>query len=381
MQTTVGEVTNITIDDDNNATKVPNNSQVLNTIDGDNLSHEEEYDGESKIEDISNEKPDIASNIYISRKPRWWKRLAGRRGTAAQRKAIGRMTQQGYVLPKLCKYQHELNLEKVFQESPSRRAKAICPEEVLSPMIEDDSGSGDLHSNPANVAKHKDVCLEIGFGLGDNILTNAIKFPNRYFIGAEIHQPGVGIALMRMEKAIKTKTYWLDQTWFDESDKVKVEERQESRTSTDRAKPDDDVDDDYQPYDNLRIFAGDGIKLLGFLPDKSLDEIYLTFPDPWPQEQHQQWRVIQEETVQMIGRILKPSGRFYLATDAINFDKWTQRIFQTVQDKEIESKGSTEWEAIDPCPDRRSWLPAISKYEEKGVEEGRYTVCRCWIRT
>ena len=43
------------------------------------------------------------------------------------------------------------------------------------------------------------------------------------------------------------------------------------------------------PYDNLRIFPGDGVKLLGFLPENSIDEIYLTHPDPWPKEQDHHW--------------------------------------------------------------------------------------------
>ena len=331
-------------------------------------SSSEDCAAETSMKNVPSEEND-KKNSYISRKPRWWKRLAGRRGTAKQRKAIGRMTQQGYVLPKLCKYQHELNLCKIFEEAP--RGKAICPNEVLVPKSKYESGT--LHSNAENIAKSKRVSLEIGFGLGDNILTNATKFPDRYYIGAEIHQPGVGVALMRMEKAIDTGTYWLEQDWLDESNLVDIEERQATR----------DPDCPVKPYDNLRIFPGDGIKLLGFLPDNSLDSIYLTFPDPWPDDQQHQWRVIQEETVHMIGRKLRPGGRFYLATDALSFDEWTQNIFATVHDKNMKDNGSgsdslTRWEELIPCPDRSLWLSAMSKYETKGIEEGRYTVCRGW---
>ncbi len=300
---------------------------------------------------------DEKENSYVSRKPLWWKRVAGRRGTAAQRKAIGRMTENGYVLPRLKKYEHEFNLSKIFEKTPD--GQLMSPNDVLVPRFKDENG--ETHSNTDNIAKSKNISLELGFGLGDNILSNATKFPDRYYIGAEIHQPGVGIALMRMEKAINAKTYWLEQKWLKDSDLVDIQEREKLR----------DPSSSMKPYDNLRIFPGDGIKLLGSLPDNSLDSVYLPFPDPWPDEQHHHWRVIQEETVHLIGKVLKPGGCFYLATDALGFESWTVSIFELV------IKKANDWEEIS-LPDRANWLPVISKYEEKGVDEGRYTVCRCW---
>ena len=323
----------------------------------------------SKIMDNELSSNDNAKiNGYISRKPRWWKRLAGRRGTAAQRKAINRMTQKGFVLPTLKKYQHELNLAKVFSDSPSSSSKSILADEVLVPKLKDISGA--LCSDAKNIAEDKHVILEIGFGLGDNILTNATKFPDQYYIGAEIHQPGVGIALMRIEKSIESGKYWMDQSWLYESDKLDIEKREAIQA---------DKDDRPNPYDNLRIFPGDGIKLLDYLPHNSMDSIYLTFPDPWPNEEHHHWRVIQVETVHMIGQVLKNGGCFYLATDSVIVDEWASQIFHIIQKNEDgNDKRSSEWHELTLCPDRTHWLPAMSKYEEKGISEGRLPMCRCW---
>jgi len=33
---------------------------------------------------------------------------------------------------------------------------------------------------------------------------------------------------------------------------------------------------------------------------------------------------------------------------------------------------------VEPCPDRSEWLPAISRYEQKGWDEGRTTKLSCW---
>ena len=340
------------------------NNDELTVVAVDDSNSTQEECCNTADDDIANTNEPEKINVYVAKKPRWWKAMAGRRGTNSQRKAIASMTQKGYVIPSKLGYQPVIDLSRVF-ELP--RGKALSVDAMLAPKLNDEHEVNLANADHVVTGKHMSV--EIGFGLGDNILTNASKFPNQYFIGAEIHQPGVGTALSRMETAIEADTYWLDQTWVDENDLAQIEERQ---------RVNDNDNSSSKPYDNLRIYPGDGVKLLGFLPNNSMDCIYLTFPDPWPQEDQHHWRVIQENTVAVIGRVLKPAGCFYLATDSLIVDEWIVMIFAIVQEKNREEFGVSRWEEVAPCPDRGQWLPAISKYEEKGVAEGRYTVCRCW---
>lgn len=306
---------------------------------------------------------------YISKKPKWWKRIAGRRGTPGQRKAISRMTDKGFVLPTkhlVGKYQQEISISKLFASTPYK-GLPITSEDILVPqasIVSTDHPRNDVVSNRMTMDESDPhVCLEIGFGLGDVLLANAAKFPHRYYIGSEIHQPGVGSALMRMEKSIESGSYWLEQTWIDNRDKVEIQNRNKQQMA----------DESFHPFGNLRIYPGDGVKLLGMLPAKSLNSIYLTFPDPWPKEDDHGWRVIQEETVHAFERVLKPGGCFYLATDSECFFEWTKHVFQKSNENTTVS-----WEQVFPCPDRSDWLPVLSKYEEKGIAEGRSTLYQCW---
>merc|ERR1711862_724540 len=125
---------------------------------------------------------------------------------------------------------------------------------------------------------------------------------------------------------------------------------------------------------NIRVIPGDGIKLLSVLPNNYLDAVLITFPDPWPNANQVTWRVVQKTVLREIKRVLKQNGRVFIATDSQIFDEWTRRIFseESVVDDVI------FWEEVFPCPDRTEWLPVLSYYEQKGMNEGRSTMLQCW---
>ena len=320
-------------------------------------SEESKIDAPSDEKSASNGEPE---NVYIGKKPKWWKALSNRRGTKSQRAAISRMTEKGFVIPRI-KYQHFINVSGIFASVPGSRPLG---EEIMFQLNEDVE-----HSRPNTRSNTSPVNLELGFGLGDNLLTNAMNFPHHNYIGAEIHRPGVGIVLGRIEKSVDSGQYWQEQTLWNECEEDKDGTIQDHQDSTELI-----------PYGNVRIFPGDGIKLLTHLPPMSIDNIYLTFPDPWPHEAQSQWRVIQIEVVQLIGKVLKDGGCFYLATDAVCFEDWCVSIFNEVTQLEMDMCEKIVWEEVVPVPKRKSWLPVISKYEEKGCNEGRCTKCYCWRR-
>jgi len=190
---------------------------------------------------------------------------------------------------------------------------------------------------PLPPRNYKQIWLEIGFGSGLNLLANAKQHPDILFLGCEIHQPGVGTILQNIEKELNAS---------------------ETPTSSSSS----------SPYQNIRILPGDGIKLLSHFPANYLDAILITFPDPWPNENEHDWRVIQSGILKEMHRVIA-SGKVYVATDAECFNDWARSIF---------IKDTPHWKEATPTPDRSSWLPVVSYYEQKGLDEGRKTMLQCW---
>ena len=113
--------------------------------------------------------------------------------------------------------------------------------------------------------------LERGFGNGEHLLERALAQPERDFIGVEVHQPGMGHLLLAAAKA---------------------------------------------GISNLRLIAHDAVEVLQHqIPEGSLDEIQLLFPDPWPKKRHHKRRIVQTEFALLIASRLSATGRFHLATD------------------------------------------------------------------
>lgn len=115
------------------------------------------------------------------------------------------------------------------------------------------------------------VMFEIGFGAGDHLLARAAAEPGWNFIGVEVHRPGVGRVLNRAAAAGLT---------------------------------------------NLRVASHDAVELLrDSIPDASLEQVVIQFPDPWHKKRHHKRRLVQPEFAQLVVRKLKPGGELQLATD------------------------------------------------------------------
>jgi tRNA (guanine-N7-)-methyltransferase len=113
--------------------------------------------------------------------------------------------------------------------------------------------------------------LEIGIGDGEALLALAAARPDADFLGIEVHTPGIGHCLLGIES---------------------------------------------RGLGNVRLFSYDAVEVLERkLPDESLDEVLLYFPDPWPKKRHHKRRIVQPDFVELVARKLKPGGAFRLATD------------------------------------------------------------------
>jgi len=113
--------------------------------------------------------------------------------------------------------------------------------------------------------------LEIGFGMGDSLAAMAKADTSRDYVGIEVHRPGIGSVLMKLEK---------------------------------------------DAVANVRIVCADAVEVLQhYLPDASLAALHLFFPDPWPKKRHHKRRLVQTGFVELVHDKLQPGGILHMATD------------------------------------------------------------------
>jgi tRNA (guanine-N7-)-methyltransferase len=113
--------------------------------------------------------------------------------------------------------------------------------------------------------------LEIGFGAGEALLEFATAHPQFDCIGVEVHRPGVGRLLLGAEAAT---------------------------------------------LGNLRVICHDAVEVLQHqLAPASIQLAHIFFPDPWPKKRHHKRRLIQRSFVELLAKVIAPSGTLRLATD------------------------------------------------------------------
>ncbi len=115
------------------------------------------------------------------------------------------------------------------------------------------------------------LTLEIGFGNGDNLARLAGAHPQRDFLGIEVHRAGVGRLMLALQA---------------------------------------------QALSNVRIICHDAVEVLERqIPQASVAEILILFPDPWPKKRHHKRRLVQEAFVRLAAQRLGRGGLLRLATD------------------------------------------------------------------
>ena len=156
-----------------------------------------------------------------------------------------------------------------------RRAGRITPAqrralEALWPQFGLDAGAEPLDFERI-YGRAAPLVVEIGFGNGEQILARAIRAPESNFLGIEVHEPGVGHLLLAADKA---------------------------------------------GLRNLRIITSDAVEVLrNRVPEASLDEVQILFPDPWPKSRHHKRRLIQAGFAELLALRLRPGGVLHMATD------------------------------------------------------------------
>lgn len=73
---------------------------------------------------------------------------------------------------------------------------------------------------------------------------------------------------------------------------------------------------------NVRLVQAKAEDIQDWIPEDSVEEIHVNFPDPWPKKRHQKHRLISERFLVKIHRLLIDKGCLILKTDHKDYFDW-----------------------------------------------------------
>ncbi len=156
-----------------------------------------------------------------------------------------------------------------------------------------------------NYKSDKKIEIEIGFGSGRHILHLAKKFPDKEFIGIEIHKPSIEQLLKQCQ---------------------------------------------LQNIKNIFVVDFDARIFLQMLSSNSIDTIYIHFPVPWDKKPHR--RVISKEFLNESIRVLKKNGKLELRSDSEKYFEYSRDLFLSLQKCEIVIRKNNNIEISSKYEDR-----------------------------
>jgi tRNA (guanine-N7-)-methyltransferase len=158
--------------------------------------------------------------------------------------------------------------------------------------------------------------LEIGFGMGETTALIAAANPQTDYLGVEVHGPGVGALLRRIDALGLT---------------------------------------------NVRVIQHDAAEVIERMiaPD-ALDGVHVFFPDPWPKKRHHKRRLLQPDFVHLLARRMKRGAYLHAATD------WEDYAVQMLDVLSAEPLLENSATGFAPRPD---WRPE-TKFEARGARLG-----------
>ncbi|WP_426148376.1 tRNA (guanosine(46)-N7)-methyltransferase TrmB [Polaromonas sp. DSR2-3-2] len=162
--------------------------------------------------------------------------------------------------------------------------------------------------------------LEIGFGMGEATAHIAALMPEKNFLCCEVHTPGVGALLKRIDE---------------------------------------------QSLSNIRILQHDAVEVIDhMLPLSSLDGVHIFFPDPWHKTKHNKRRLIQSPLIAKLAARLKPGGYLHCATD---WQPYAEQILEVLAAEPLlVNTAGAQSDGYAPKPGYRP----LTKFENRGIKLG-----------
>ena len=196
-----------------------------------------------------------------------------------------------------------------IKSRPIKPRQAALVEDLL-PSLRPPEGPFDPRDLMAGT---REAWLEIGFGGGEHMASQAARAPEVLIVGCEPFLNGVASAVRHVAD---------------------------------------------QDLKNVRIHDGDARELAARLPDASLERVFILFPDPWPKARHHKRRIVQTGMVAELARVLKPGGRLRFATDVAGYADWALERILASPDFEWPAQKADDWR-IAPADH------ITTRYEEK----------------
>ena len=163
----------------------------------------------------------------------------------------------------------------------------------------------------------KHIVLDIGIGNGEALVEQALKEPEKQFIGVEVHRPGLGHCIQRMLA---------------------------------------------ENIDNIKLVNDDVMLLFAQLPSNTIDTVQLYFPDPWPKKRHHKRRLLALEFLKVLVRVCKPGAILHMATDWEDYANESMAL--------LSSHPSFHNTMVNAAfAERPQWRP-ITKFERRGLNLG-----------
>lgn len=180
-----------------------------------------------------------------------------------------------------------------------------------------DLGSIEPFDATAVFGREAPLVLEIGSGMGESTAAMAANRPDVNLLAVEVYKPGVAQTFHHLEKA---------------------------------------------GVENVRVMRGDAVEILtALIPEKSLSEVWLFFPDPWPKARHLKRRLVNPEFVELVASRLKKGGIFRLGTD---WEHYAEQMLAVCSSSPSLKNVHTGWA---PRPDFRP----KTRFERRGITAGR----------
>jgi tRNA (guanine-N7-)-methyltransferase len=171
---------------------------------------------------------------------------------------------------------------------------------------------------------YEHAILDLGFGTGDSLLFSATRQSNTLCIGCDIHRSGIAQALIQLEENNITNAYI--------------------------------------------VRADAAIIIKDHLPENSLDEVHVYFPDPWPNSDRDKLRrIIRSDMLLEFHRVLRSQGLLKLSTDAVDYAQYAIDLIK---------EHSDHWMMdYDFVKSPQQWSPTtyrpLTKYEQKAIDNNR----------
>jgi tRNA (guanine-N7-)-methyltransferase len=158
-----------------------------------------------------------------------------------------------------------------------------------------------------------ELIVEIGPGTGESLIAMAAARPNANVLAFEVYRPAIARILGQLVR---------------------------------------------EGLDNVRIVEADAVAgLEHLLPPRSVDAIWMFFPDPWPKR-----RLLTPAFAALAGSRMKPDTIWHMATDSADYASWMREVLDN--DSRFASEHPNGW--------ARRWEGRpITQFEQRGLDAGR----------